>query len=49
MLKNSFHNIYLVTEKDKQCLLKMLEIWKKAADEKRFAGDMLTVLSNAFD
>ena len=32
-----------------QCLLKMLEIWKKAADEKRFAGAILTDLSKAFD
>ena len=28
-----------------QCLLKMLEIWKKAVDEKRFAGAILTDLS----
>ena len=32
-----------------QCLLKMLEIWKKAADEKRFAGAILTDLSKVFD
>ena len=32
-----------------QCLLTMLEIWKKAADEKRFAGAILTDLSKAFD
>ena len=32
-----------------QCLLKMLEAWKKAADEKKFGGAILTDLSKAFD
>ena len=32
-----------------QCLLKMLETWKKAADEKKFGGAVLTDLSKAFD
>ena len=32
-----------------QCLLKMIETWKKAADEKRFVGAILTDLSKAFD
>ena len=32
-----------------QCLLKMLEIWKKAADVKRFAEAIITDLSKAFD
>ena len=32
-----------------QCLLKMLEIWEKVADEKRFTGAILTDLSKAFN
>ena len=32
-----------------QCLLRMIEIWKKAADEKKHAGAVLTDLSKAFD
>ena len=32
-----------------QCLIKMLETWKKAIDEKKFAGAILTDLSKAFD
>ena len=32
-----------------QCLIKMLETWKKAIDEKQFAGAILTDLSKAFD
>ena len=32
-----------------QCLIKMLETWKRAIDEKKFAGAFLTDLSKAFD
>ena len=32
-----------------QCLLHMLETWKKAADEKKIGGAILTDLSKAFD
>ena len=32
-----------------QCLIVMLEIWKKALDEKKVAGAILTDLSKAFD
>ena len=32
-----------------QCLIKMLETWKKAIDERKFAGAILTDLSKAFD
>ena len=32
-----------------QCLIKMLETWKKAIDEKKYAGAILTDLSKAFD
>ena len=32
-----------------QCLVIMLESWKKALDEKSFAGAILTDLSKAFD
>ena len=31
-----------------QCLIKMLETWKKAIDKKKFAGAILTDLSKAF-
>ena len=32
-----------------ECLLVMIEIWRKALDEKKCAGAMLTDLSKAFD
>ena len=48
-----FHSPYIFGYRKghsaEQCLLKMLEIWIKPADEKRFAGAILTDLSKAFD
>ena len=32
-----------------QCLIIMLEFWKKALDERKYAGAILTDLSKAFD
>ena len=32
-----------------QCLIKMLETWRKAIDDKKYAGAILTDLSKAFD
>ena len=48
--KNIFLHIYLGFEKDivlEQCLI-MLEIWKKALDEKKVAGTIFTDLSKAY-
>ena len=32
-----------------QCLITMIELWKKALDNKKIAGGVLTDLSKAFD
>ena len=50
---NNFLSTYLFGfrkgHSSEQCLIKMLETWKKVIDEKQFAGAILTDLSKAFD
>ena len=44
-----FHATYLFGYRKKQCLIVMIEAWKKALDSKYNAGAVLTYLSKAFD